>query len=169
MAHGQGIRPHEGGPLRPQQIAFHRGAADGVGAVQDHHLFAQGRRGLHHLGQGGGKGVDPGAHVLHVHQDRVHRRQGLGRRRQPGPVEADHRQLQDRVDKIGRGDHIVLLFPQQAVLRAEQDLQLPRKAGRQEFPGAGQIRPHRGRVAQEAQPGPRRPGRGVLQKDFQTR
>ena len=85
VAHGQGVRPHEEAHSGRSRLPSTATAPMGLGRSNTTTFFPQRRRGLHDLGQGGGKGVDPGAHVHEVHQNRVHHGQGLGRRGQRGP------------------------------------------------------------------------------------
>ncbi len=61
VAHGHRLQPHEGGPLGAQGVPLHRGAAQGVRAVEHHHPHAGLRRTPPWPGAGSTRRCRPGS------------------------------------------------------------------------------------------------------------
>ena len=98
---------------------FHLEAADRVRAIADNHRHAMTLRGAQAVGHRVDEGVDAGADVLQVDDQRVEPRQHLGRGLPRLAVERVDRYPQRPILRVGRLDHVVLQVGAEAVLRAE--------------------------------------------------
>ena len=93
--------------------------AGGIWPVEHPHALAGLGRSFEHIEQRRDEGVDPAADVLEVDEDGVERAQRLAARTADLAVEAEHRDIVDRVGEVVGLDHIVLLVAPEAVLRPE--------------------------------------------------
>ena len=116
MAQGKFGISHQGGIFRLEKRAF-QGGAQGVGAVQDHHLHPGFFGGGKQQPQGPEIGIDPAAHVLQVHQKEVQISQHLRGGGQTRAVKAIYRQSGKGVLSVRGPDHVGLFGAVETVLR----------------------------------------------------
>ena len=166
---GSGCRPHEGPEGRVQHGTFQAGAADGIGAVQDHDLLARLARRLQDQGQGVDERIVTGAHVLQVeHQDVGFRQHG------PGgppclPVQAVKRQLRVRIPVTLPLHHVVLGLAVNAVLRAHDRNQVDPGMLPEEVDDVAEAGVHRGGVGDDGDPLSGRQVQPSVQEEVKTR
>ena len=129
MTHGKGKAADERAQRRIDDRAFDGQAADRIGSIEDDDRNAGLACGLHDVREGVDEGVEAGADVLEVIDDRVE----AGEVRRLGPqrtlgvaVQADDRQSGGAIDGASDGLH-VLCLASNAMLRSEQagDLEAP--------------------------------------------
>ena len=157
MPHGHRPGAHEAFPAGPQGQSLDR-SADRVGPVQHPDRLPVFRRRLQHMTQGGDEGVDSTAEVLKVDQQDV---EGLHHRVGRPPdlaIEAEHRDVVDRILEVRRLDHVVLLVAAQAVLRPEGRRDLDIGAARQGVQRMLQAFRDRGWMRQQGDPPTRKRG-----------
>jgi hypothetical protein len=76
-------------------------------------------RGFEDVKQGGDEGIDSAAKVLEIDQENVEALHRLGRRPAYLSIEAEDRDLVQRIREVVAFDHIVLLVTAKTMLRAE--------------------------------------------------
>ena len=168
VAHGDGETADEGGALGPQQVAFDRAAADGVGPIQDQHFHAARPRGFHAVGQGVDERVDPGAGILEVDQQGVDVGEHL-RAGNPGtPVQAQYREAERRIDQVGGLDHVVLFFREKPVLRGKERAQGAAEPLVDQLPGVPQPMVDCAGVAKQPQPEASHPEGRIVKEAFEA-
>jgi hypothetical protein len=118
VAHRQRPRADEAFPARAQRQPFDR-TSRRVRPVEHPHALAVLGRGFEHIEKRRDEGVDSAADVLQVDQDRVERAHRLAARAPHLAIEAEHRNLVDRIGEVVGLHHIVLLVAAKAMLRAE--------------------------------------------------
>ena len=154
FAHAQAVaHRHRAGanktfPARPQCQPFDR-PAGGVRAVENPHRFAMLRGGFQHITQRRDEGVNAAAEILQIDQQHVETVHHRGSRAAYFAVQAEYRDAVQRVEEIGRFDHVVLLVAAQAMLRAEGGAQIDVGQGHQRVERMGEVGRYRGRVGEQ--------------------
>ena len=136
-----------------EQIPFHDLAAQGIGPVQNEHLYTCLRGGLNAAPERGGEGVNTRAHVLKVHDQDIDHFQHVGEGPPGFTVQAEDGNLQFPVNCVGGFLHIVLFLPSVAVLGPEKGLQSTRQAAGQGCLGMYEVLTKGGLVCKQAQLG----------------
>ena len=122
MAHGDWIPPDKGAAVSGQAVALHINAVDGIRTIQDQNLYVVFCSRLETVGQGVDKRIHPAADILQVHQQHIDGLEHAGVRNAGLSVQAEYRDLQRRIDEIGRFNHIVLFFGEKSMLGRIQRL-----------------------------------------------
>ena len=152
MAHGQRVQADKGTAIILQQVALDRLSPHGVGPVQHHHLLAVTGRLLQAVGQGIKEGINPGPYIDNIHEQHIKMLIHGGGGPTHLAVETEHRQTADRIEHMGRLDHIVLFFRKKTVLGGEQAGELARKGGHDEIPAVAEVAIGGGLIAEQGQP-----------------
>ena len=151
MAHRQGAGADEAFPAGTQAQPFDR-PASGVGPVQHPDRLAVLGGGFQDVPERGDEGVDAAAKVLKIHEDHVERIDLSFRGAAHFAIEAEDRNSVDRIEEVGRLDHVVLLVAAQAVLGTERRDQVDALARGQGVETVGQVGRHRGGVGEKGHP-----------------
>ena len=115
------MQPHERLEAVPEHRTLTLHATDRVRTVEDDEANACFGARLHRERHRPHEGVDPNPHVLQIEEERIEPLEHRGcRLAAPFAVERVHREPCDRVGVVLRFDHVVLLLPASAVLRAEE-------------------------------------------------
>ena len=127
VAHRYGIAAHKGDTVRRQAVALGRNPVNGIGSVQHNDFFIMAFSGFHAKRQGVDKGVYPSPRILQIHDQGIDGGQHFPIRRPGFSVQADDRNVQNRIDHMVRFDHVVLLFAEKTMLRGIQGCQFSRE------------------------------------------
>jgi hypothetical protein len=151
VAHGERAGSHKRIEVEPEKVPFHDLSTQGVGPIQDDHFLSGAGRGPEASEHGGGKGVNPGSHILQINYQNVdeiqHVWQGL-----PDPgVEAENRHLAAGIKGVFCLDHVVLVLAAIPMLRPEERFQLPWIKFRQDRACGAETKVQGGLIGEKAQ------------------
>ncbi len=170
IAHGD---RHESGERRigiahaRAHITLHRGAAYGIGPVEDDHVRSGTRRGAHQLYDGGDVRVVAGPDVLQVDEQDVDRIERRRRRATRSAIETVDWKPGRRISAVGQARAI--FAAEKAVLGTEQDREsyVARRAQQIDVAAAEVI--DAGVVCEETEPLAGNQVRRIRQQDFDAR
>ena len=154
FAHGQSVpHRHRAGAHETFPSFFEKRALDRpsrrIGPVQHPNRLAMFGCGFEHIKQGRDERVYPASKILQIDQYDIESLHRLPGRTANFPIQAEHRNIVDRIHEILGLDHIVLLVAPQTVLRAKGRGQVDLLKRRQGIEAVHKIACHRRGVRQQ--------------------
>ena len=95
-----------------------------------------------------GEGINPASQILKINQDNIESVHHPACRTTDIPIQAEYLDAVDRIGKVRRLDHVVLLVAPQSVLRSERGRDLNVAAFRQRVQRVREIAGNRSRMRQ---------------------